>query len=74
MGVCLLIADKTRVSPGAPELLLQFKRYTAAIDIWSTGCIFAESYLRTALFPGSSCCVGLAVAVQVPEERMCDGG
>ncbi|EPZ32808.1 Pkinase-domain-containing protein [Rozella allomycis CSF55] len=26
----------------APEIMLSFKQYTKAIDIWSVGCIFAE--------------------------------
>lgn len=50
----------------APELILLEKDYTAAIDIWSTGCIFAEllgmikenapTFLdRSPLFPGTSC-------------------
>mmetsp|Transcript_2752 Transcript_2752/g.2397 ORF Transcript_2752/g.2397 Transcript_2752/m.2397 type:complete len:443 (+) Transcript_2752:63-1391(+) len=50
----------------APELILLEKDYTAAIDIWSLGCIFAEllgmikenapTFLdRSPLFPGTSC-------------------
>lgn len=50
----------------APELILLQENYTAAIDMWSVGCIFAEllgmmkenipNYLdRTPIFPGSSC-------------------
>ena len=50
----------------APELILLEKDYTAAIDIWSVGCIFAEllgmikenaaTFLdRSPLFPGTSC-------------------
>ncbi len=27
----------------APELLLSCTEYTAAIDVWSCGCIFAEA-------------------------------
>mmetsp|Transcript_13137 Transcript_13137/g.30861 ORF Transcript_13137/g.30861 Transcript_13137/m.30861 type:complete len:546 (-) Transcript_13137:224-1861(-) len=49
----------------APELILM-QRYTAAIDVWSVGCIMAElltmlpesgckPHERSALFPGSSC-------------------
>jgi len=34
----------------APELLLGAKTYTAAIDMWSVGCIFAELLEREALF------------------------
>ncbi|KMZ65556.1 hypothetical protein ZOSMA_31G01470 [Zostera marina] len=36
----------------APELLLNCSEYTAAIDIWSVGCILGEIATRTALFPG----------------------
>ncbi|VTZ68714.1 mitogen-activated protein kinase 2, putative [Plasmodium chabaudi chabaudi] len=50
----------------APELILLQENYTKSIDIWSTGCIFAEllnmlqSHIsdptnRFPLFPGSSC-------------------
>lgn len=35
----------------APELLLN-SDYTAAIDIWSVGCIFLELMNRRPLFPG----------------------
>lgn len=34
----------------APELLMGAKHYTAAIDIWSVGCIFAELLGRRILF------------------------
>jgi mitogen-activated protein kinase 1/3 len=36
----------------APELLLNCSAYTAAIDVWSVGCIFMELLNRTPLFPG----------------------
>ncbi|XP_076915548.1 mitogen-activated protein kinase homolog NTF6-like [Bidens hawaiensis] len=36
----------------APELLLNCSEYTAAIDIWSVGCILMEIALREPLFPG----------------------
>lgn len=50
----------------APEVILLEKDYTAAIDMWSVGCIFSElqgmlkenaaTFMdRTPLFPGSSC-------------------
>eukprot|EP01006_Ploeotia_vitrea_P035682 TRINITY_DN65922_c5_g4_i1.p1 TRINITY_DN65922_c5_g4~~TRINITY_DN65922_c5_g4_i1.p1 ORF type:complete len:366 (-),score=33.29 TRINITY_DN65922_c5_g4_i1:452-1549(-) len=35
-----------------PELLLMSAEYGPAIDIWSTGCIFAELINRKPLFPG----------------------
>ncbi|RHY53682.1 hypothetical protein DYB38_000933 [Aphanomyces astaci] len=36
----------------APEIMLSTKEYTKAIDIWSTGCIFAELLGRKPMFPG----------------------
>jgi serine/threonine protein kinase len=36
----------------APELLLSCEQYTAAIDMWSVGCILAELLYRKPLFPG----------------------
>jgi len=36
----------------APELLVENPSYTTAIDVWATGCIFAEMLGRKALFPG----------------------
>ncbi|KAK4391137.1 Mitogen-activated protein kinaseMMK1 [Sesamum angolense] len=36
----------------APELLLNSSDYTAAIDVWSVGCIFMELMDRRPLFPG----------------------
>jgi len=38
----------------APELLLGAKRYTAAVDVWSAGCVYVEMFLRMPLFPGVS--------------------
>ena len=37
----------------APEVLLTYKTYTSAMDMWSVGCIFAELLLRKPLFPGT---------------------
>jgi len=36
----------------APEIMLSWKEYTKAIDMWSIGCIFAELLGRKPLFPG----------------------
>ncbi|TNY22717.1 CMGC/MAPK protein kinase [Rhodotorula diobovata] len=36
----------------APEIMLTFKQYTKAIDIWSVGCICAEMLSGRPLFPG----------------------
>lgn len=38
----------------APELLLNCKEYSTAIDMWSVGCIFAEFLSMAPLFPGQS--------------------
>jgi Protein kinase domain len=38
----------------APEVILSWKRYTKAIDVWSVGCIFSELLARRPVFPGSS--------------------
>lgn len=38
----------------APELLLSCSEYTAAIDVWSVGCIFGEIMTREPLFPGKN--------------------
>lgn len=38
-----------------PELMLSPDgKYTAAVDVWSVGCIFAELLGRTPLFPGKN--------------------
>lgn len=37
-----------------PDVLLGSTHYNATIDIWSTGCIFAEMATGKPLFPGSS--------------------
>ena len=33
-----------------PELLYGSKRYDSSIDIWSTGCIIIEMYLKNPIF------------------------
>eukprot|EP00906_Rhabdomonas_costata_P001631 RCo002664 len=38
----------------APELLMQWREYSGAVDVWSVGCIFAELLLRKPLFPGKN--------------------
>ena len=38
----------------APELLLDNRHYTSAVDMWSFGCIVAEMLLRKPLFKASS--------------------
>ncbi|KAI5124288.1 hypothetical protein M0805_005135 [Coniferiporia weirii] len=36
----------------APEIMLAFRRYNTAIDVWSIGCIMAELILGKPLFKG----------------------
>lgn len=36
----------------APELLLAAKEYTAAVDMWSAGCIFGEMLRGKAILTG----------------------
>lgn len=36
----------------APELLLESRNYTEAVDMWAVGCIFAELLKRKPLLPG----------------------
>lgn len=38
----------------APEVILSWKRYSTAIDVWSVGCILAELITRKPLLPASS--------------------
>lgn len=38
----------------APEIMLSWKEYTQAIDVWSVGCILAEVLGRKPLFPGEN--------------------
>ena len=38
----------------APELILEVKQYSSAIDVWSIGCILAEMILRETLLSGKS--------------------
>lgn len=37
-----------------PELLMGAKQYGTSVDIWSTGCIFAELMLRNPYFAGAT--------------------
>jgi len=37
----------------APELLFGSEYYTASVDMWSIGCIFAELLTRTSFLPGT---------------------
>ena len=37
----------------APELLLGWKEYGTAVDMWSVGCILAELLKRKPFLPGT---------------------
>lgn len=39
----------------APEIMLAFRNYTKAIDMWSVGCIMAELLGGKPLFKGRDC-------------------
>jgi len=36
----------------APEIMCSAHSYDCQIDVWATGCIFAELLMRTPIFPG----------------------
>lgn len=38
----------------APEVILSWKRYSTAIDVWSVGCILAELITRKPILPATS--------------------
>lgn len=38
----------------APEIMLNYSQYTTSIDLWSVGCILAELFIYSPLFPGSN--------------------
>ena len=50
----------------APEVILGFP-YTAAIDMWSLGCVAAELFLGDLLYPG--CCEYDMVSVQFKSQQ-----
>ena len=43
----------------APEIMLAFRSYTKAIDMWSVGCILAELLGSKPLFKGRDCILNL---------------
>ncbi|KAJ4459676.1 putative Extracellular signal-regulated kinase 1 [Paratrimastix pyriformis] len=49
----------------APEIILSWKHYTKAVDVWSVGCIFAELLSRKPLFPGKDFLHQLRLIVDV---------
>jgi serine/threonine protein kinase len=53
----------------APELIFGATDYTAAIDIWSVGCVLAELMLGQPMFPGKP----VPGPLQVRSDRNCCG-
>eukprot|EP00994_Dinema_validum_P006586 NODE_496_length_1630_cov_89.496521_g356_i0.p1 GENE.NODE_496_length_1630_cov_89.496521_g356_i0~~NODE_496_length_1630_cov_89.496521_g356_i0.p1 ORF type:complete len:416 (-),score=111.77 NODE_496_length_1630_cov_89.496521_g356_i0:241-1488(-) len=49
----------------APELLMQWRGYSGAVDVWSVGCIFAEMFGRKPLFPGRNYLDQLHIILEV---------
>jgi serine/threonine protein kinase len=59
----------------APEVILQYKQYTTAIDVWAVGCILAEMYRRRPIMPASSSEEQLAMITKLlgnPSEKVID--
>lgn len=56
----------------APELLLNSSDYTAAIDVWSVGCIFMELMNRKPLFPGKDHVHQMRLLIEVRENKHID--
>jgi serine/threonine protein kinase len=61
----------------APELLLNCSEYTAAIDIWSVGCILGEIMTGQPLFPGKDYVHQLRLITEVCDfeivQQLCPG-
>eukprot|EP01006_Ploeotia_vitrea_P043137 TRINITY_DN66693_c3_g1_i1.p1 TRINITY_DN66693_c3_g1~~TRINITY_DN66693_c3_g1_i1.p1 ORF type:complete len:416 (-),score=45.55 TRINITY_DN66693_c3_g1_i1:1540-2787(-) len=60
----------------APELLMQWRAYSGAVDVWSVGCIFAELLGRKPIFPGRNYLDQLHIIIEVvgsPKEEDIDG-
>lgn len=53
----------------APELLLNSSDYTAAIDVWSVGCIYMELMNRKPLFPGKDQMHQMRLLIEVKKKR-----
>ncbi|KAG8327525.1 cyclin-dependent kinase 20-like [Homalodisca vitripennis] len=47
-----------------PELLYGARNYTSSVDIWAVGCILAEMYNKSPLFPGESDIEQLALVIR----------
>ena len=49
------LSDVTTICYRAPEGLLNAPKYTAAVDMWSVGCIIGEMIGKTPLFGARNC-------------------
>jgi len=49
----------------APELIFGATDYDFSIDVWSTGCVIAETVLTTPLFPGESAVDQLVEVIKI---------
>jgi len=49
----------------APELLVDYRTYGTAVDVWSAGCILAELIRRRPLFCGRNFAEQLKIIVSV---------
>lgn len=49
----------------APEVILMLQNYTAAVDMWSVGCILAEMITKKPLFPGKDYVKQLTAVIDV---------
>lgn len=59
----------------APEIMLTWQEYSEKVDIWSTGCIFAEMLRGTPLFPAATHADQFTLFVNLlgnPESRIVD--
>ena len=49
----------------APEVILSWQQYTAAIDVWSVGCILAEMIRRKPLMPAQNSAEQMKMIVNI---------
>ena len=49
----------------APEVIVGWSRYGAAIDMWAVGCIVAELISRSPLFPGENTMKQLGLIIRI---------
>jgi mitogen-activated protein kinase 15 len=59
----------------APEIIVGWAKYTAAVDMWALGCILGELLGRTPMFPGTDSNKQLELISKVigaPDEQFAD--